>query len=73
VARIVKVLEAGKSNQLLLSHDRGWFDPALPGGGVAKPYTHLSLEILPRLRAAGVTDAQIVQLTHTNPFEAFAR
>lgn len=73
VDRIVKVLAAGKGNQLLLSHDRGWFDPALPGGGVANPYTHLSLEILPKLRTAGVTEAQIVQLTHTNPFEAFAR
>ena len=40
---------------------------------MANPYTHLSLEILPKLRAAGVTEAQIVQLTHTNPFGAFAR
>lgn len=73
VERILKVLEAGRETQLLLSHDRGWFDPALPGGGTPKPYTHLSLEILPRLRVAGVSDASIVQLTHTNPFEAFAR
>jgi len=73
VERIVKVLEAGRGKQLLLSHDRGWFDPALPGGGVPKPYTHLSLEILPKLRAAGVSEADIVQLTHTNPFEAYAR
>jgi len=28
---------------------------------------------LPRLRAAGVDEATIVQLTHDNPFEAFAR
>jgi predicted metal-dependent phosphotriesterase family hydrolase len=28
---------------------------------------------LPELRAAGVEDATIVQLTHDNPFEAFAR
>ena len=73
IARILKVLAAGKGKQLLLSHDRGWYDPALPGGGTPKPYTHLSLEILPRLRAAGVTDAQILQLTHANPFEAYAR
>ncbi len=73
VERIVKVLEAGKGEQLLLSHDRGWFDPALPGGGTPKSYTYLSLEILPKLRAAGMTEAQVVQLTHTNPFEAYAR
>ncbi|HEY9012833.1 MAG TPA: esterase [Devosia sp.] len=70
---ILKVLEAGRGRQLLLSHDRGWFDPAQPGGGTPKPYTHLSTSLLPKLRAAGVSEADIVQLTHTNPFEAFAR
>jgi phosphotriesterase-related protein len=70
---ILKVLEAGKGKQLLLSHDRGWFDPALPGGGTPKPYTHLSTSLLPKLREAGVTEPEIVQLTHSNPFEAFAR
>jgi phosphotriesterase-related protein len=70
---ILKVIEAGRIKQLMLSHDMGWFDPAQPGGGTPKPYTHLSQSMLPKLRAAGVTDAQIVQLTHTNPFEAYAR
>ena len=70
---ILKVLEAGRGSQLLLSHDMGWFDPALPGGGTPRPYTHLSEVMLPKLRANGVSEAQIVQLTHTNPFEAFAR
>jgi phosphotriesterase-related protein len=73
VALILKALEAGLGNQLLLSHDRGWFDPALPGGGTPLPYTHLVDNILPRLRTAGVDDAMIVRLTETNPFEAFAR
>jgi phosphotriesterase-related protein len=70
---ILKVLDAGRGKQLLLSHDRGWYDPALPGGGTPKPYTHLSESLLPKLRAAGVSEADIVQLTHRNPFEAFAR
>ena len=70
---ILKVLEAGYGEHLLLSHDRGWFDPALPGGGTPTPYTHLSEVMLPRLRAAGVDEATIVQLTHVNPFNAFAR
>jgi len=51
----------------------GWYDPAKPRGGTPKPYTHLSEVFLPKLRAAGVNDATIVQLTHNNPFEAFAR
>lgn len=73
VPLILKALEAGLANQLLLSHDMGWFDPAQPGGGTPRPYTHLVDSILPKLRAAGVDEATITQLTHTNPFEAFAR
>jgi phosphotriesterase-related protein len=59
--------------QLLISHDRGWFDPALPGGGEPKPYTVVNTELLPRLSAAGVSDETIVALTHRNPFSAFSR
>jgi phosphotriesterase-related protein len=70
---ILSVLEAGRGDQLLLSHDMGWFDPAQPGGGTPKPYTHLSTVMLPKLRAAGVSEETIVQLTHDNPFDAFAR
>ncbi|MGV8856566.1 MAG: phosphotriesterase family protein [Devosia sp.] len=70
---ILRALEAGLGGQLLLSHDMGWLDPAKPGGGEPRPYTHLVKSVLPKLRAAGVDEATIVQLTHTNPFEAFAR
>jgi phosphotriesterase-related protein len=73
IPRILTVLAAGRGSQLLLSHDMGWYDPAKPGGGTPRPYTHLSTTMLPKLRAAGVDEATIVQLTHTNPFEAFAR
>lgn len=71
--RILRVLEAGFGHKLLLSHDRGWYDPALPGGGVPKPYTYLSERFLPKLRASGVDEATIQQLTCSNPFQAFAR
>jgi phosphotriesterase-related protein len=73
IEHILRLLDAGLGGQLLLSHDRGWYDPALPGGGVPKPFTYLSNQFLPRLRAAGVDEATIQQLTHTNPFQAFAR
>ena len=73
IERIQRLLDAGLGDQLLLSHDRGWYDPALPGGGVPKPYTYLPDQFLPKLRAAGVDDETIQQLTHTNPFQAFAR
>ena len=73
VERIQRVLDAGFGSQLLLSHDRGWYDPAQPGGGTPKPFTYLAEQFLPKLRAAGVDDATIRQLTVTNPFRAFAR
>lgn len=73
VEHIQRLLDAGLGHHLLLSHDRGWYDPALPGGGVPKPYTYLADRFLPKLRGAGVDEATIHQLTSDNPFRAFAR
>jgi len=73
VARIGRILDAGLGDHLLLSHDRGWYDPALPGGGAPQPYTYLSETLLPALRAAGVDQDTIDLLTRANPFRAFAR
>lgn len=70
---ILRALDADLGSQLLLSHDRGWYDPAIPGGGTPTPYTHLSDVMLPLLRSRGVDAALIRQLTVNNPFEAFAR
>lgn len=70
---IQRVLDAGLVNQLMLSHDRGWYDPAKPGGGVPKPFTYLFEHFLPKLETVGVDKATIHQLMHTNPFRAFAR
>ncbi len=70
---IQRLLDAGLGDQLLLSHDRGWYDPALPYGGVPKPFTYLSEQFLPKLRAVGVGAEEIEQLTRHNPFQAFAR
>ena len=73
LALVLKALEAGLGAQLLLSHDLGWYDPAKPGGGTPRPYTHLVDWLLPALRDAGVAEDMITRLTHDNPFEAFAR
>jgi len=70
---ILRALAADLTSQLLLSHDRGWYDPAIPGGGTPTPYTHLSDTMLPLLLSKGVDEATIRQLTVTNPFAAFAR
>ena len=73
VENIHRLLDAGLGHRLLLSHDRGWYDPALPGGGTPKPYTYLYDVFLPKLAASGVDAATIDVLTRDNPFRAFAR
>jgi phosphotriesterase-related protein len=73
LALVLGAIEAGLEDQLLLSHDLGWYDPAQPGGGTPRPYTHLSDWLLPALRDAGVDEATITKLTHDNPFNAYAR
>ena len=70
---VLRALDAGLGDRLLLSHDRGWYDPAQPGGGAPKPYTPLTERFLPLLADAGVDDATIRHLTYDNPFTAFAR
>ncbi len=70
---IQRLLATDHGEKLLLSHDRGWYDPSKPGGGAPNPYTYLVEHFLPALRYAGVDEATIVQLTHVNPFHAYAR
>lgn len=73
IERIRRVLDAGLGHRLLLSHDRGWYDPAQPGGGTPKPFTYLVDQFLPKLANAGLDETTIRQLTHDNPYNAFAR
>jgi phosphotriesterase-related protein len=70
---IPRLIEADFGDQILLSHDRGWFDPSLPGGGDPKPFTYLSNDFLPKLREIGIDETTIEKLTVTNPFLAFSR
>jgi phosphotriesterase-related protein len=73
VERVLRVLDAGLGDRLLLSQDRGWYDPAESGGGHPRPYTYLGETFLPKLRDAGVDDATVRRLISANPFRAFAR
>ena len=73
VEMVLRVLDAGYGSQLLLSHDAGWFDPAQPGGGTPRGYTHLVTSLIPALHAAGIDDATVDRLTRDNPFAAYAR
>jgi phosphotriesterase-related protein len=67
-----RMTDAGFEDQILLSQDRGWYDPGTP----ERPpltFTYLCGTFLPKLSAAGFDDVLIRQWTHSNPFRAFAR
>lgn len=70
---VKRILEAGFGDQLLLSHDRGWYDPSLLNGGEAKPFDYLSQTFIPKLEAIGIDKSTIAKLVKENPFMAFAR
>lgn len=70
---IARILDAGYGDQLLLSHDRGWYDPSKPGGGDVMPFTYLSERFLPKLKNLGMDKSTIAKLIEENPFRAFAR
>lgn len=72
---VIHLLEAGYGEQILLSHDAGWYEPGRPGGvpqGGVRGYTALIDQFIPALRERGVGEAIIRQLTVTNPAHAFA-
>jgi phosphotriesterase-related protein len=73
IRRMQALVAAGCEDKILLSMDRGWYDPAQPGGGTPQPWTLLGEVFLPKLKEAGFSDAQIHKFTVTNPFNAFAR
>ncbi len=70
---IQRMLNAGFEKQLLLSQDRGWYDPGKPMGGKPKPYTYLADAFLQKLAQAGIGPDTIGRLTRENPYRAFAR
>jgi phosphotriesterase-related protein len=70
--RIETMVDAGYTDRVLLSQDRGWYDPSEPGGGDQRPYTYLPETFLPKLRDR-FDDATVRTLTHDNPFDAYAR
>lgn len=72
IGYLKKLIVAGYSKQILLSHDRGWYDAGNPDYE-PMPFTYLSETFIPKLRDAGFEESMIKQLTHDNPFNAYAR
>ena len=73
VERVQSIIGAGFGKKILLSHDRGWYDPSKPNGGQVKPFSYISEIFLPKLRSSGVEEETVNQLTRANPFDAYAR
>ncbi len=73
---VVAFIEAGYADHLLLSHDAGFYDPSQPDGQ-PKPdgirgFMTLFEQFIPALKARGVADEVIRQITITNPAQAFS-
>jgi len=71
----IALIQAGFTDQLLLSHDAGWFDPArqdgLPENGF-RGYTALARDFIPGLLERGIREEQVRLITVNNPLKAFA-
>lgn len=74
--QVLAVIEAGYVDQVLLSHDAGWYQPGNPGGAPSEKgirgYTALFTNFIPALKARGISDDLIRRMTVTNPARAFA-
>lgn len=71
VELVLAMKQANLLNRVLISQDAGWYHVGEPGGGTFRPFDSLFVEFLPALKAAGLTDAEIRQLTVENPANAF--
>jgi phosphotriesterase-related protein len=70
VALVLAMRKAGRLNQVLVSHDAGWYRVGEPNGGEFRPFDTLFTTFVPALRAAGLSDADVRQLLVDNPRRA---
>jgi phosphotriesterase-related protein len=71
VETIMFLKEKGFLNQILVSHDAGWYSPGEADGGKFRGYTTISNKLLPALKQKGFEENDIRQLIITNPANAF--
>lgn len=70
--RINHLRQEGYLNQVLISHDAGWYEPDEENGGDFRGYTDIFDYLLPALTELGFTENEIHQLLVDNPREAFS-
>ncbi|MCZ2109402.1 MAG: phosphotriesterase-related protein [Dehalococcoidia bacterium] len=75
---VTALIERGYANRITLSHDSSCHIDMIPAGAVEQVLpqwnlTHIPVDIIPMLRARGVNDADIHQMTILNPRTIFER
>ncbi|TAK56728.1 MAG: phosphotriesterase [Dehalococcoidia bacterium] len=76
VATIAKLCERGHAGSMVLAHDTScyidWFEESAVKAALPRwNFLHISDDVVPALRAAGVSDEQIRQMTVDNPRRIF--
>ncbi|MFC3417746.1 phosphotriesterase family protein [Algoriphagus hitonicola] len=71
VDRLIYAKENGFLDQVLISHDAGWYDPSQAGGGEFQPFTNIFEELIPILNERGFSREDWNQLLIENPKQAF--
>ena len=75
VATIAKLIERGHVDQIVLSHDTmcaiDWFPEEMRASLPDYHYLHIPDDVIPALKAAGITEAQVHTMTVANPRRIF--
>lgn len=58
-------------DQVLVSHDSGWYNVGEPRGGNFKPYTCIPTKFIPLLQQNGFTAGELDRIFRINPAKAF--
>lgn len=61
----------GLLNQILISHDAGWYKPGEPDGGEFRGFTTIPDKFVPLIKTKGFSENEINQLLIENPAKAF--
>jgi phosphotriesterase-related protein len=72
IEMVTYLKKQGLLNQVLVSHDAGWYRVGEPDGGKFQPFDRLFMEFVPALKKKGFTQKDINQLLIQNPMEAFS-
>jgi phosphotriesterase-related protein len=70
ISRLTFLKEKSLLQQVLLSHDAGWYHVGEPGGGNFRDYNFLWTTFIPMLKEKGFTEQDIRKLTVSNPARA---